>query len=85
MPEVPILGMGGVRTGLDVLEMVLAGASAVSIGTVLFNDPSAPTRDRRRAARRARRPWCRPTRRPGRRTPTDDPEPGPADPEENPT
>lgn len=44
MPEVPILGMGGVRTGADVLEMVLAGASAVSIGTVLFNDPSAPTR-----------------------------------------
>ena len=44
MPEVPILGMGGVRTGVDVLEMVLAGASAVSIGTVLFNDPSAPTR-----------------------------------------
>ena len=44
MPEVPILGMGGLRTGLDVLEMVLAGASAVSIGTVLFNDPSAPTR-----------------------------------------
>lgn len=44
MPDVPILGMGGVRTGLDLLELVLAGASAVSIGTVLFNDPSAPTR-----------------------------------------
>ena len=44
MPDVPILGMGGVRTGVDVLEMVLAGASAVSIGTVLFNDPGAPTR-----------------------------------------
>jgi dihydroorotate dehydrogenase (NAD+) catalytic subunit len=44
MPDVPILGMGGVRTGVDVLEMVLAGASAVSVGTVLFNDPSAPTR-----------------------------------------
>jgi dihydroorotate dehydrogenase (NAD+) catalytic subunit len=44
MPDVPILGMGGVRTGADVLEMVLAGASAVSIGTVLLNDPMAPTR-----------------------------------------
>ena len=44
MPDVPILGMGGVRTGRDVLEMMLAGASAVSLGTVLFHDPSAPTR-----------------------------------------
>ena len=44
MPEVPILGVGGVRTGLDALEMVLAGASAVSVGTVVFHDPSAPTR-----------------------------------------
>lgn len=44
MPDVPILGVGGVRTGLDALEMVLAGASAVSVGTIVFNDPSAPTR-----------------------------------------
>ena len=44
MPEVPILGMGGIRTGLDALEFVLAGASAVSVGTVVFNDPSAPAR-----------------------------------------
>jgi len=44
LPDVPILGMGGLRTGLDVLEMVLAGASAVSVGTVVFHDPSAPTR-----------------------------------------
>ena len=29
LPDVPILGMGGVRTGLDALEFVLAGASAV--------------------------------------------------------
>jgi dihydroorotate dehydrogenase (NAD+) catalytic subunit len=44
MPEVPIVGMGGVRSGLDALELVLAGASAVSVGTVTFNDPHAPVR-----------------------------------------
>jgi dihydroorotate dehydrogenase (NAD+) catalytic subunit len=44
MPDVPILGMGGVRTGLDALEMILAGASAVSVGTVVFHDPGAPAR-----------------------------------------
>jgi dihydroorotate dehydrogenase (NAD+) catalytic subunit len=44
LPEVPILGMGGIRTGLDALQFVLAGAGAVSVGTVVFNDPSAPER-----------------------------------------
>jgi len=44
LPDVPILGMGGIRTGLDALEFVLAGASAVSVGTVVFNDPRAPLR-----------------------------------------
>jgi len=44
MPEVPVLGMGGIRSGLDALQFVLAGASAVSIGTAVFNDPSAPAR-----------------------------------------
>jgi dihydroorotate dehydrogenase (NAD+) catalytic subunit len=44
MPDVPIMGVGGIRTGLDALEFVLAGASAVQVGTVLFNDPSALTR-----------------------------------------
>ncbi len=44
MPEVPILGMGGIRTGLDALQFVLAGANAVSVGTMVFNDPSAPLR-----------------------------------------
>ncbi len=43
---VPIIGVGGVRTGLDALELVLAGASAVQVGTVAFNDPSAPLRVR---------------------------------------
>jgi dihydroorotate dehydrogenase (NAD+) catalytic subunit len=41
LPQVPILGMGGIRTGLDALQFVLAGASAVSVGTAVFNDPSA--------------------------------------------
>jgi dihydroorotate dehydrogenase (NAD+) catalytic subunit len=44
LPDVPILGMGGIRTGLDALEFVLAGASAVSIGTTVFGDPTAPVR-----------------------------------------
>jgi dihydroorotate dehydrogenase (NAD+) catalytic subunit len=44
MPEVPILGMGGIRTGLDALQFALAGASAVSVGTETFHDPSAPMR-----------------------------------------
>ncbi len=44
LPDVPILGMGGIRSGLDALEFVLAGASAVSVGTVIFHDPAAPAR-----------------------------------------
>jgi dihydroorotate dehydrogenase (NAD+) catalytic subunit len=44
LPEIPILGMGGIRTGLDALQFVLAGASAVSVGTAVFNDPSAVAR-----------------------------------------
>jgi dihydroorotate dehydrogenase (NAD+) catalytic subunit len=44
MPEVPILGMGGIRTGLDALQFILAGASAVSVGTEIFHDPNAPVR-----------------------------------------
>ena len=44
LPQLPIIGMGGVRTGHDALEMILAGANAVSVGTSIFNDPSAPMR-----------------------------------------
>ena len=44
--ELPIVGMGGVRTGRDALELFAAGASAVAVGTMLFSDPSAPARIR---------------------------------------
>lgn len=43
-PELPILGMGGIATGNDALEFLLAGANAVSVGTVVFHDPAAPAR-----------------------------------------
>jgi dihydroorotate dehydrogenase (NAD+) catalytic subunit len=44
LPGVPIIGMGGVRTGQDALELILAGASMVSVGTTIFHDPSACAR-----------------------------------------
>ena len=44
MPDVPLIGIGGIRTGFDALEFLVAGASAVQVGTVTFNDPSAPAR-----------------------------------------
>jgi dihydroorotate dehydrogenase (NAD+) catalytic subunit len=40
-PDVPIIGMGGVRSGRDALELILAGAAMVSVGTAVFHDPSA--------------------------------------------
>ena len=42
----PIVGMGGVQTGLDALELIAAGAQHVALGTVLFGDPNAPARVR---------------------------------------
>ncbi len=42
----PIVGMGGVRTGQDALELIAAGARHVGLGTVLFSDPDAPARIR---------------------------------------
>jgi dihydroorotate dehydrogenase (NAD+) catalytic subunit len=42
----PIVGMGGVWSGHDALELIAAGASAVALGTVLFADPDAPARVR---------------------------------------
>src|SRR5450631_3100724 len=40
----PIIGVGGVRTGDDALQLVAAGASAIQVGTATFNDPTAPWR-----------------------------------------
>ncbi len=44
VPGLPILGMGGIRSGVDALKFLLAGASAVSVGTAVFGDPTAPIR-----------------------------------------
>ena len=44
--ELPIVGMGGVQTGRDALELVACGATHVALGTVLFADPDAPDRVR---------------------------------------
>ena len=41
IPKVPILGMGGVTSGRDALELVFAGASGISIGTATFGNPTA--------------------------------------------
>jgi len=46
LPDVPIIGIGGVRTGTDALAFLAAGASAVQVGTVVFGDPHAPLRVR---------------------------------------
>lgn len=41
LPQVPILGMGGVSSGRDALELILAGASGVSVCTASFGNPTA--------------------------------------------
>jgi dihydroorotate dehydrogenase (NAD+) catalytic subunit len=41
LPQIPILGMGGVSSGRDALELILAGASGVSVGTASFGNPTA--------------------------------------------
>jgi dihydroorotate dehydrogenase (NAD+) catalytic subunit len=44
LPGVPVIGTGGVQSGVDAVEMLLAGASAVAVGTANFRDPRAPYR-----------------------------------------
>ena len=44
LPDLPILGLGGVRTGHDVVEYLMAGASAVGVGTAHFETPKAGRR-----------------------------------------
>jgi dihydroorotate dehydrogenase (NAD+) catalytic subunit len=41
LPHVPILGVGGVCTAGDAIELLLAGAWAVQVGTALFSNPAA--------------------------------------------
>jgi dihydroorotate dehydrogenase (NAD+) catalytic subunit len=43
-PDVPVIGAGGVRTGRDALELLLAGASMIAVGTEIIHDPSACSR-----------------------------------------
>ncbi len=40
----PVIGMGGIETGRDALEYIMAGARAVAVGTAVFRDPYAPPR-----------------------------------------
>ena len=40
--KIPVIGMGGIMTGEDAVEFLLAGASAVAVGTANFVDPFAP-------------------------------------------
>ncbi len=42
--KIPIIGVGGIATGEDVMEFLVAGASAVQLGTVNFYDPTASMR-----------------------------------------
>ena len=42
--RIPIIGMGGIETGRDALEYIMAGATAVAIGTANFRDPLVPVR-----------------------------------------
>lgn len=42
--QIPVIGMGGIRTGEDAAEFLIAGASAIEVGTVNFWDPAAPCR-----------------------------------------
>jgi dihydroorotate dehydrogenase (NAD+) catalytic subunit len=53
-PEAPIVGVGGVQTGRDAAELLLAGADAVQVGTATFRDPRAPWKVLRQLTR-----WCR--------------------------
>lgn len=40
--DIPIIGMGGIQTAEDAIEFLLAGASAIAVGTAIFSDPMAP-------------------------------------------
>ena len=44
LPGLPIIGIGGIATADDALEFLVAGASAVQVGTATFYDPTASER-----------------------------------------
>jgi dihydroorotate dehydrogenase (NAD+) catalytic subunit len=51
---IPVVGLGGIRTGEDAAEFLIAGAQAVQVGTASFYDPAAPARVGHELER-----WCR--------------------------
>lgn len=53
LPDLAIIGVGGVATGRDAIEFLMAGASAVQVGTATFADPGAVVRIRDEVAH-----WC---------------------------
>ena len=53
LPSLPIVGVGGVSSGVDAVELLLAGASAVGVGTATFADPRACWRLQHEVAS-----WC---------------------------
>ncbi len=53
LPALGIVGVGGVETGADAVELLMAGANAVQVGTAIFRDPRAPRRVVGELAR-----WC---------------------------
>ena len=40
--EVPVIGCGGITTASDAIEFIMAGASAIQVGTASFTNPRAP-------------------------------------------
>lgn len=44
LPEIPIIGVGGISSGHDAMSFIAAGANAISVGTSVFSDPGAPIR-----------------------------------------
>jgi dihydroorotate dehydrogenase (NAD+) catalytic subunit len=57
-PHLPIVGVGGVSTGWDAIELMLAGAAAIQVGTATFGDPRAVVRIEREMVTWATRQRC---------------------------
>ena len=56
--SIPVIGAGGITSGDDAIQYLLAGASAVQIGTATFVDPGAPARTLEEIAEYLRREGC---------------------------